>query len=496
MMLPPAVPEGQGNIASDDYPTVSANSTASVSHSNLAEDVRARSSFAGKQRIRQGMLSGPILSSLIKLGWPTMVVLTVQTLVGVAETYWVSYLGTAALAGVSLVFPISMLMTMMSNGGIGGGVSSAVARAIGSGRSKDANALVFHALILAVAFGLLFTAGILLAGPTLYSRPRWYGRCASLSGYLFHFCFRRCDSSVDYEFVGGSSSRGRQRARTSASIVDGSCNRGSSLSGVHFRFRPVPRFGIAGAGMAVIVYYGLAAIALVVYLASGKSGLMLKRGRIEARLFRDILSVGLISAIGTIQPNLAVVVATGVVGLFGADALAGYGIASRLDYVLIPIMFGIGTGVVTMVGTNMGAGNLVRAKRIAWTGAAVGFLVTEIIGMVVAVSPTLWLHLFSHDQRVISTGSLYLHIVGPMYGAVGIGMLLYFAAQGGGRVLWPFLAGTARLFIAAGIGWLLVAHWGFGLAALFITVTAALAISAAISVLATISGAIWRVAAE
>jgi Na+-driven multidrug efflux pump len=164
--------------------------------------------------------------------------------------------------------------------------------------------------------------------------------------------------------------------------------------------------------------------------------------------------------------------------------------------VLIPIMFGIGTGVVTMVGTNMGAGNLVRAKRIAWTGAAVGFLVTEIIGMVVAVSPTLWLHLFSHDQRVISTGSLYLHIVGPMYGAVGIGMLLYFAAQGGGRVLWPFLAGTARLFIAAGIGWLLVAHWGFGLAALFITVTAALAISAAISVLATISGAIWRVAAE
>ena len=64
MMLPPAVPEGQGNIASDDYPTVSANSTASVSHSNFAEDVRARSSFAGKQRIRQEMLSGPILSTL------------------------------------------------------------------------------------------------------------------------------------------------------------------------------------------------------------------------------------------------------------------------------------------------------------------------------------------------------------------------------------------------------------------------------------------------
>ncbi len=78
-----------------------------------------------------------------------MVVLLVQTGVGVAETYFVSNLGTAALAGVALVFPALMLMQMMSNGGIGGGVSSAIARALGAGRNGDADALVLHAIVVA-----------------------------------------------------------------------------------------------------------------------------------------------------------------------------------------------------------------------------------------------------------------------------------------------------------------------------------------------------------
>jgi Na+-driven multidrug efflux pump len=159
-------------------------------------------------------------------------------------------------------------------------------------------------------------------------------------------------------------------------------------------------------------------------------------------------------------------------------------------------MFGFGTGVVTMVGTNMGAGDLGRAKRIAWTGAFLGFLVAEITGVVVAIAPTLWLHLFSHDQGVIAIGSLYLRIVAPVYGAVGAAMLLYFAAQGGGRVLWPFLGGTARLVLGAGVGWCAVARWGFGLPTLFAIVAAAIVISAAISFAATLSGAIWRTGPE
>jgi Na+-driven multidrug efflux pump len=97
---------------------------------------------------------------------------------------------------------------------------------------------------------------------------------------------------------------------------------------------------------------------------------------------------------------------------------------------------------------------------------------------------------------VMAVGSLYLRIVAPVYGAVGAAMLLYFAAQGGGRVLWPFLGGTARLVVAAGFGWWAVARWGFGLPTLFAIVAAAIVISAAISFVATLSGAIWRTGPE
>jgi len=121
--------------------------------------------FAG----RDTLLQGPIASRLIGLAFPILMVLAVQTLVSVAETYFVGFLGDDALAGVALVFPILMLMTMMSNGGIGGGVASAIARAIGAGRMRDAEALVSHSVVIAVAFGAVFTAAILGAGEALFS---------------------------------------------------------------------------------------------------------------------------------------------------------------------------------------------------------------------------------------------------------------------------------------------------------------------------------------
>jgi Na+-driven multidrug efflux pump len=115
-----------------------------------------------------GVLSGPITPTMLRLALPTIVVLVVQTLVGVAETYFVSFLGTDALAGVALAFPVVMLMQMMSNGGIGGGVSSAVARALGANRHADADALVWHAIVLACVFGIAFMAAAILGGPILY----------------------------------------------------------------------------------------------------------------------------------------------------------------------------------------------------------------------------------------------------------------------------------------------------------------------------------------
>src|SRR3954471_23063730 len=140
---------------------------APVHNGGPIQPAAATTQSAGEQR-RAALLMGPILPTLLRLALPTVTVLVAQTAVNIAEAYYVGYLGTDALAGAALVFPIFMLMTMMSNGGFGSGVASSVARAIGADRRDDADALLFHSMVLAVIVGALFTLGAIVLGPALY----------------------------------------------------------------------------------------------------------------------------------------------------------------------------------------------------------------------------------------------------------------------------------------------------------------------------------------
>jgi hypothetical protein len=176
--------------------------------------------------------------------------------------------------------------------------------------------------------------------------------------------------------------------------------------------------------------------------------------RLRWPLFREILRVGAPGSLNTILTNLTVVLLTGLVGPFGATALAGYGLGARLEYLQIPIVFGLGSGLVTMVGTSMGAGHRARAQRVAWVGAAMAAGVTGTIGILAALFPHVWLGLFTSDPEVVAAGARYLRIVGPCYGFFGAGLALYFASQGAGRLLWPLLSAVVRLAIAAAGGWL------------------------------------------
>ena len=123
-------------------------------------------------------------------------------------------------------------------------------------------------------------------------------------------------------------------------------------------------------------------------------------------------------------------------------AIAGYGTGSRLEYLLIPLVFGLGGPLVAMVGTNIGAGRPDRALRVAWIGAAIAAALCEIIGFCAAAAPRAWLSLFGTDPAMIDAGSRYLHAVGPVYGLFGFGMALYFASQGAG----PTVVAVARQY--------------------------------------------------
>jgi Na+-driven multidrug efflux pump len=177
-------------------------------------------------------------------------------------------------------------------------------------------------------------------------------------------------------------------------------------------------------------------------------------------LFRDILRVGAVAALITVQTNLTIAIATGIVGSFGTGAIAGYGIGSRLEYLLVPLVFGLGSPLVAMVGTNIGANRRERALRTAWIGGAMAAGLCEMIGLCAAAFPRAWLSLFDTDPAMLDAGSRYLHTVGPLYGFFGLGMALYFASQGAGRLLWPLLANGDLSVVFAALGAALTA---FGL---------------------------------
>jgi Na+-driven multidrug efflux pump len=224
---------------------------------------------------------------------------------------------------------------------------------------------------------------------------------------------------------------------------------------------------VKGAGLAVVTYYALGSLVFTVYLASGRGlvRLSFRRVVLRWRLFRDILRVGLPGAFNTVQANVTQVLLTASVGAFGTAALAGYGMGARLEYLQIPLVFGMGSALVTMVGTNIGAGQRLRARRVAWIGAGIAASVTGAIGLLGALAPHLWLGFFSSEVDVLAAGATYLRIVGPTYGFFGLGLALYFASQGAGHLLWPVLGGAARLLVAAGGGWLIVHGLGGSLAA-------------------------------
>jgi putative MATE family efflux protein len=439
----------------------------------------------------RALLEAPIVGTLLRLAAPNVLVMLVQASVGLIETYFVGKLGTDALAGVSLAFPALMLMQMMSAGAMGGGISSAIARALGARRREDADALAMHALIIGVLFGLVFTIALLGLGPALYSAMGGSGAALDaaltysnviFAGIVLLWLFNSLASVI----------RGTGNMAVPAIVV---CVGAALLIPLSpcliFGWGPFPRLGVAGGAAAVLVYYGLGSIVFAAYVVSGRS---VVRPSLHAKgfrwpLFRDILRVGAIAALITIQTNLTIAIATGLVGRFGTGAIAGYGIGSRLEYLLVPLAFGLGGPLVALVGTAIGAGERERALRAAWIGAAIAAGLAEIVGLCAAAWPHAWLTLFDTDPAMLEAGSRYLRAVGPFYGFFGLGMALYFASQGAGRLKWPLLANFTRLVIAAGGGWL-VLQSSADLTHVFFAQSAALAAFGLINA-ATIARGAW-----
>ena len=181
-----------------------------------------------------------------------------------------------------------------------------------------------------------------------------------------------------------------------------------------FGLGPFPALGMAGTGIAVVTTTALTAFVLACYLVLGRSIVLLGSARLRWTLFADILRVGAVASIMTLQTNLTVVLTTALVGAAaGPSAIAGYGTGARLEYLLVPLVFGLGAPLVALVGTNIGAGRNARALRAALTGGAFAFVLTQAVGLAAATCPQAWLGLFGDEPTMVVAGTAYLHSVGP-----------------------------------------------------------------------------------
>jgi putative MATE family efflux protein len=435
----------------------------------------------------RALIEAPIAPTLLRLAIPNVITTVVQASTGLIETYFIGKLGTDALAGVALVFPGVMLMQMMSAGAMGGGVSSAIARALGSGRREDADATILHALIIAAGFAAFFSVAMLAGGSSLYAALG--GRGGSLAVALTYSDIVFAGVILIWLF------------NTLANVIRGTGNTlvpavvtiaGAALlvplsAALIFGLGPLPKMGVAGGATAILTYYGFGSLAFAYYLWSGRAVVTPKllETRLRWPLFRDILRIGLLASFTSIMTNVTIALTTGLVGAFGPAAIAGYGVGTRLEYLLIPLAFGFGGPLVALVGTNIGAGNRARAVRAAWIGGWICAALCEAIGVAAALFPTAWLSLFDSDPAMIAAGTPYLRIVGPFYGFFGLGMALYFASQGAGALAWPLLAGLFRLMIAVGGGYLLL-RWTGSLTFVYAALAAGLAVLGL-----TVAGAVW-----
>lgn len=395
------------------------------------------------------LLSGAILPTLLRLTLPNLIALCSATVVSIAETIYVGSLGVAALGGIALAFPIFMLMQMLSAGAMGGTVSGAVSRALGAGDRDRAQALALCSLVIAAIFGIIFTAAVLAFGPAIY-------RMLGGSGAVL-------DQALAFSNVAAWAIVGIWLTNTLASIARGSGNMvvpaGTLLAAglgqvvvggvLGLGLGPLPRLGIAGVAAGQLVAFSFASAFLLWHLRSEKARLPLRfaSGLLSIERFLDILRIGAVAMLSPLLSVAAILVLTGLVARFGSQALAGYGIGVRLEFLLIPIAFSVGVASVPMVGTAIGAANLHRARKVAWTAGGVAATALGLLGLIAGSFPWLWVDLFTSVPVVRDTAYAYLQIAAFGFAFFGLGLCLYFASQGAGRVGGAIIAQALRLAV-------------------------------------------------
>ena len=267
--------------------------------------------------------------------------------------------------------------------------------------TNAAGSLLQHALVIGVGAGVIYSAIFLTFGPHLYEllggRGAVLEEAVRYSGILFTGALLVWLINTLASVLRGT---GNMRTPSVALVVTAFLQ--IILGGVlSLGAGPVPAMGMVGVALGHIIATAAGVVYFFWYLVSGQGRLTLQLNRfaMQRSMFADILKVGAIACLSPVQSVLAILIFTGLLAQLGTEALAGYGIGQRLEFLLIPIAFGIGVASVPMVGMAMGAGQVDRARRVAWTAGGVSAFNLGLIGAMVTLAK---------QQKLRSTAQWYL----------------------------------------------------------------------------------------
>src|ERR1700742_3239032 len=296
---------------------------------------------AEKNSAKTALVEGPILRTLLRLAWPNVVALSAGTCVVIAETSYIGRLGVEPLAAMALVFPFVILSMTMSGGAMGGGVASAIARALGAGDKDRASALAVHALMIGACFGLTFMLGMLVFGPALLQTLGGRGSVLTHAVAYTQVFFGGAVLPWLMNSMAGIL-RGTGNMKLPSLMILSSAVLQIILGGtLGLGLGPVPQFGMPGVAAGSLIAYAISITVMGWYLFSGRARVIPKiRGlHIQWTMLADILKVGVISCFSPLQAVLTISIFTHLLAAFGTEILAGYGIGARLEFMLTSLAF-------------------------------------------------------------------------------------------------------------------------------------------------------------
>ncbi|MEC8449184.1 MAG: MATE family efflux transporter [Pseudomonadota bacterium] len=441
----------------------------------------------------QEFLTKPIIPLLIRMSAPNTIAFFIQSLVVLTEVWFISRLGTNSLAAVALAFPLLMITQTMSGGALGGAITSAIARSMGADDIEKAERLIWHSIIISLGGAITFLILFLLFGKQLLFLLGGRGEILQES---YAYCSILFFGGILLWLSGSLSAvlRGMGNMRFPATLMVITSSIQVILSGGFilgwFGF---PKLGVPGAAVAVLISSALMVTVILLKLRSKSIPASLRKERFQLKkfLFDNIFEVAIPASLSPLLVVGTILVLTGLVGRFGTEALAGYGIGSRVEFLMIPLIFGIGSAMTSIVGANIGALNIDRAEKVGILGGSTAGFVSIVIGLTLAAFPEAWIQFFTDDIKAFEVTKKYIQIVGPFYIFQGIGLSLYFASQGANAMKWPTIATIARFIIACAGGGVSVYWLELGIESIFISSSAAMAIFGLMIFISIKKGA-WR----